>query len=92
MLVEVSVGWLGPVEAKSGVFTVAVCEATSTVSGMASSGVTLMGVGLIHPGVGGSRVMRMAEGGQLLVVHSSDSVGRVEKVTVVLTSCTLALR
>jgi hypothetical protein len=70
----------------------AVCEAISIVFGITSSGPTLMGVGLVHPGVGGSRVMRMAEDGQLLVVHSSDTVGGVKKVTVVLISCTLALR
>jgi len=36
--------------------------------------------------------MRMAEGGQLLVDHSSDTVGGVKRVELMLESCTLALR
>lgn len=80
------------VESRPNMSLVAVCEAISIMSEVLTSSAASIGSGMIGVGAGGLRVMRMAEGGQLLVDHSSDAVGGVNRVVVVLVSCTLALR
>ena len=92
-LADVPVVRLGTVGSKPSVSLATDSEALSIgFVGVLRFGTVSMGSGMIDVSAGGSRVIRMAEGGQLLVDHSSDLVGGVKREVVVLVSCTLALR
>lgn len=88
LLVVVSAVWLAGAELVSIVMMGTFCETVSIDSGSCGGGSTLSRA----VALAGGRLwtLRMAEVGQLLVVHSSGSMGGVMRVASM--PCTLALR